>query len=113
MECVIDIESDSLTPTRVYCIVAKDIHTSEIHKWVEDECYTSFPKFAENVTKFIGHNIISFDAPVLNNLAWCALQLGNDAALDYAQRAVKRSPENARVLDTLGVVLLRSPMVGP
>lgn len=69
MECVIDIEADSLDPTVIHCIVAKDTKTGEVYKWREEECTSLFPSFASNVTKFIGHNIISFDMPVLNRLA--------------------------------------------
>lgn len=52
------------------------------------------------------------DPHVLNNLAWAELHLGREAgietALDLAQRAAKLRPEDARVLDTLGVALTRA-----
>ena len=75
MECIIDIEADSLQPTVIHCIVVKDIKTGEVRHWSEGECLTDFPKFASLVTKFIGHNIISFDAPALNKLVGTAINL--------------------------------------
>jgi putative PEP-CTERM system TPR-repeat lipoprotein len=52
------------------------------------------------------------DAHVLNNLAWSELELRRDdglkRALEYARKAAELRPEEARILDTLGVVLLRS-----
>jgi putative PEP-CTERM system TPR-repeat lipoprotein len=41
----------------------------------------------------------------LNNLAWTSGQLGDPKALGYAERAVKLAPNNAAVLDTLGMLL--------
>ena len=41
----------------------------------------------------------------LNNLAWAAGQIGDPAAIGYAQRAVKIAPNNAAALDTLGSLL--------
>jgi putative PEP-CTERM system TPR-repeat lipoprotein len=41
----------------------------------------------------------------LNNLAWTSGQLGDPKALGYAERAARLAPNNAAVLDTLGVLL--------
>ncbi|MEK9894941.1 MAG: DNA polymerase [Burkholderiaceae bacterium] len=68
MELVLDIETDSLNATKVYCIVGMDLHTSKVYHWAENLCYTDFVSFCKNVNKFIMHNGISFDAPVLNRL---------------------------------------------
>ncbi|HKO87474.1 MAG TPA: XrtA/PEP-CTERM system TPR-repeat protein PrsT [Burkholderiales bacterium] len=42
----------------------------------------------------------------LNNLAWLAGQLGDPAALTYAEKAKQIAPQNPAVLDTLGMLLL-------
>ena len=68
MHAVLDIETDSLDATVVHCIVAKDRQTGKVYSWKEQECYTDFPLFCSKVDKFIMHNGISFDAPVLNKL---------------------------------------------
>jgi putative PEP-CTERM system TPR-repeat lipoprotein len=41
----------------------------------------------------------------LNNLAWASGQMGDPKAIGYAERAVKLAPNNAAVLDTLGMLL--------
>ena len=49
------------------------------------------------------------DADLMNNLAWQFAQnaLGLDAALKYAQRAVKLKPKDANIADTLAEVYLQ------
>lgn len=68
MEVVLDIETDGLDATEIFCIVAKERESGKIHVWKEQQCYETFPLFAKRVSKFIMHNGISFDAHVLNNL---------------------------------------------
>ena len=68
MKVVADIETDSLDATIVHCIVCKDIDNGKVYRFRQDECYREFPDFAANVTTWIGHNFLSFDAPVLNRL---------------------------------------------
>jgi putative PEP-CTERM system TPR-repeat lipoprotein len=43
----------------------------------------------------------------LNNLAWIAGELGDPKALEYAARAVRLAPNDAGVLDTYGMLLVR------
>ena len=44
---------------------------------------------------------------VLNNLAWACFRTKDDCALGYAERAYKLAPNDANVLDTLGVIRLQ------
>lgn len=92
MKVVFDIESNGfldhtsidytaspyklLDTFKVHCIVAKDIDTGEIYKFVQDECYSVFPTWSKQVTMWIGHNIINFDMLVLK------LALGLDYKID-------------------------------
>jgi len=64
---IVDIETDSLNPTKIHCIVAKDLETSKVEIWDHSNLNT-FKSWSTNVNKFIMHNGISFDAPVLNRL---------------------------------------------
>ena len=48
------------------------------------------------------------DATVLNNLAWVAAKLGDDRALEYAERAYALSPDTVSTLDTLGAILVEN-----
>ncbi len=69
MKVVCDAETDGLNPTKVYCIVAKDISKGgKVYTFIEDQCYKEFPKFARNVEHWIGHNYLSFDAKVFKDL---------------------------------------------
>lgn len=43
----------------------------------------------------------------LNNLAWASGELGDPKAVGYAERAVKLAPNNASVLDTMGMLLVK------
>jgi len=45
---------------------------------------------------------------VLNNLAWCYLQIKDKRALETAEKALKTSPGNPGVMDTLGWILVES-----
>jgi DNA polymerase I-like protein with 3'-5' exonuclease and polymerase domains len=46
---------------KIHCIVAKDIDTGKIYKFVQDECYSKFPEWSKQLTTLIGANIINFD----------------------------------------------------
>jgi DNA polymerase I-like protein with 3'-5' exonuclease and polymerase domains len=77
MRVVFDIESTNLLNSdtidyttspytlkdsfKIHCIVAKDIDTGKIYKFVQDECYTKFPEWSKQLTMLIGANIINFD----------------------------------------------------
>jgi len=44
--------------------------------------------------------------PMLNDYAWSLLQLKDDRALGYAERAYKRAPKSPAIADTLAAILL-------
>ena len=75
MEVVLDIETDDLNATEIFCIVVKERESGKIHVWKEQQCYETFPLFAKRVSKFIMHNGISFDAHVLNKLTSVSIDL--------------------------------------
>lgn len=64
---VIDIEADSLTPSVVWCMAWKDIHSKE-NGVITD--YAEIRQFFDARKDFfvVGHNILGYDAPVLNRL---------------------------------------------
>jgi putative PEP-CTERM system TPR-repeat lipoprotein len=54
--------------------------------------------------------IIAIDgsnALALNNLAWISGELGDPKAIGYAERALKLAPNNAAILDTYGMLLVK------
>ena len=67
MRAVVDIEADSLNPTKVHCVVAKDVDTGKVYPFPPNLLH-GFRDWSLGVKQFIMHNGISFDAPVLNRL---------------------------------------------
>lgn len=74
----IDIEADSLTPRIVYCLCYENIKTRKKGSLTD---YESIKRFIESVRqsggKFIGHNSIKFDIPVLNRLVGTKIALAD------------------------------------
>ena len=71
---IVDIETDSLQPTLIHCIVAKDHQTSQIQVWDHSNLDT-FKDWAKTIDRFVMHNGISFDAPNLNKLLGTQIKL--------------------------------------
>ena len=61
----IDIETDGLDATKIWCAVTKDIDTGEVNTWLEA---TGLRQYINEQDLLIGQNIIGFDLPVLNRL---------------------------------------------
>ena len=82
MKCILDIETNGLLDeaTNVHCIVAYDIDGKKPYVFKGDECRVRFPNFARNVSQFIMHNGLSFDAPMLNKL--CGTEIKDNSILD-------------------------------
>ena len=62
---IFDIEADGLDPTVVWCIVAKELNGA-VHKFDNTQIAEGI-KFLEDADVLIGHNIIGYDIPVLQN----------------------------------------------
>jgi len=77
MRVISDIEANGIYPTKIWCVVCYDPDAKEWHRFVEDEVYTEFPKFAEKVEKWIGHNFINYDAFWLNTLVGTHIHLSS------------------------------------
>ena len=76
MNLVVDIETDSLDATKIYCIVARNMESGDNYAFVGDDCYDKFPKFIKkHAEKIVMHNGVGFDAPVLNRLARTNIRL--------------------------------------
>lgn len=89
----IDIEANGFTPTKVWCLCAVNIATGEevsltdshqIKLWMDER--------KSEGCKFVGHNIIGYDAPVLNRLLKTTLTI-------------------ATIIDTLIMSMLYSPSI--
>jgi len=67
MKVVLDIETDTIDATVVNCIVAKDIDTNVSTVFDPDNMHV-FKSWSKDIDKYIMHNGLSFDAPILNRL---------------------------------------------
>ena len=65
---VIDIEADDLKATKIWCVVVKNLETGVVQSFKDKE---SFDAFHQGCHRYIGHNLLSFDAPTLNHV-WAA-----------------------------------------
>ena len=66
MKIIFDIETDDLNASKIWCIVAKEIK-GNFYKFGPDKLDDALELLASADT-LIGHNIISFDLPVLKRL---------------------------------------------
>ena len=66
MKLIFDIETDDLDATKVWCIVAKELD-GKSYRFTPDEIEDGI-KLLQDADTLIGHNIIGFDLPVLDNL---------------------------------------------
>jgi DNA polymerase I-like protein with 3'-5' exonuclease and polymerase domains len=67
LKVVLDIETDQIDASVVNCIVAKDIDTNVSTVFEPDNMHV-FKNWSKNIDKYIMHNGLSFDAPILNRL---------------------------------------------
>lgn len=73
MQVICDIEANSLVrPTKIWCIVCKDIATGRVEIFrnlVTDEAERNrFSIYADAVTRWVGHNFLGYDWPVIHDL---------------------------------------------
>ena len=88
---VFDIETDSLKPSKIWCLVAKNIDSGQLYTFgpeqIEQAC-----DLLEKSTYLVGHNILGYDIPVLERLT--------------GRKVVS---ENTKVVDTLILSRLFNP----
>ena len=73
---VLDIETDSLNPTIIHCVGVQDYDTGCMLSFVGKEIHTKLVDFInKKERKYIMHNGVSFDAPVLNKLLGVKIKL--------------------------------------
>ena len=64
---IFDIETNGLAPTKVWCIVTKDIDTGSVVTYVEGQ-WSQFNKAIAQAQEVIGHNIIGYDIPACKRI---------------------------------------------
>ena len=67
MNLVFDIETDGLDPSKIWCLSVLDVDTKTQMSYGPTELEEGL-SILKQADKLIGHNIIGFDIPVINNL---------------------------------------------
>jgi DNA polymerase-1 len=67
LRIVLDIEADGLQPTKIHCVVLKDIDTGRIYEFFEAVVLQKFLE-RQRISLVVSHNGFSYDWPVLCRL---------------------------------------------
>lgn len=80
---IADIEANGLAPTKIWCIVCKDVKTKEVFKFRprtalggHAEFKEDFLKFVKEVDVWIGHNFLGYDLLWINKLMGTDIKIG-------------------------------------
>ncbi|WP_297365376.1 XrtA/PEP-CTERM system TPR-repeat protein PrsT [Thauera sp.] len=57
------------------------------------------------------HEMAPQNALILNNLAWAAKEVKDPKALEYAEQALRLAPDNAAIIDTVGMIQVEQGQV--
>lgn len=95
---ILDIETNTSFDT-IWIVVTKDIDTGEIKCHKEANSLRSFLKETDTI---IGHNVISFDAPILNRLWNTKIRFNQLADTLVMSRLANPVRENGHSLDAWG-----------
>lgn len=87
MHVVADIETNGLlNPDKIWCIVCKDVDTGEVYTFKnvvdDEEERRRYLRFDANVTRYIGHNWLGFDYPVLSRLLGLPMGTAVERSID-------------------------------
>ena len=98
MRVVLDIETN-LSHAHIWLCVTKDIDSGEVKTWKAAEPLSLYLKDA---TLICGHNLIGFDAPILNRIWSTKIRLSQVYDTLIASRLLDPSIENGHSLDAWG-----------
>lgn len=101
MRLALDIETD-LSHKKIHVVVTKDIDTGEVKTW---KATTGLNDYLSKATLLIGHNIISFDAPILNRIWKTKIRLRNVFDTLIVSRLLDPSREQGHSLEAWGLTL--------
>ena len=96
---IIDIETDSLDATCIWCVVCKEIHNTEYKVFRDSK---SLNNYIHRDDVFIAHNGITFDFPVLNRLWGTKFKLSNVEDTLIMSRLFNPEREGGHSLDAWG-----------
>ncbi len=97
---IFDIECDGLKPTKLHCLVAKELG-GEVHEFTPDRLAEGIA-FLSSADTLIGHNILRFDLDVIKKLTGVDLYHKNIEDTLVMSRLFKPIRENGHSLKTWG-----------
>ena len=98
MKIVLDIETD-LSHKKIHLAVTKNLDTGEVKTW---KAATGLNDYLSKATVLIGHNIIGFDAPILNRIWKTKIRLKNVFDTLIVSRLLDPSREQGHSLEAWG-----------
>ena len=98
---ILDIETN-LKHDTIWCCVTKDITTGDTKVWTEAESLKSYLRVDDLL---VGHNIIGFDAPILNRLWNLKIRLSQVRDTLVMSRLANPQREGGHSLDAWGKTL--------
>ena len=101
MRIVLDIETN-LAHDQIWLCVTKDIETGEVRKWKHPN---GLNDYLSKATMLLGHNIIGFDAVILNRIWKTKIRLKNVFDTLIVSRLLDPSRENGHSLEAWGQTL--------
>lgn len=101
MRIVLDIETN-LAHDKIHVVVTKDIDTGEVKLWKQAD---NLLEYLKDVSLIIGHNVIGFDAPVLNRCWKTKIRLNQVYDTLIVSRLLDPSRENGHSLEAWGQTL--------
>ena len=96
---VADIETDSKA-SKIWCLVTQDLDTKEVTVW--REASEELREYLNKAEVIVGHNFISFDAPILNRLWKTKIRLSQVFDTLILSRLLNPSLEDGHSLDSWG-----------
>ena len=99
MRIVADIETDSKA-SKIWCLVTQDLDTKEVKVWQETS--EELKEYLNKAEVIIGHNFISFDAPILNRYWNTKIRLSQVFDTLILSRLLNPVRENGHSLDSWG-----------
>lgn len=101
MKIVLDIETN-LAHDQIWLCVTKNLETGEVRKWKHPN---GLNDYLSKATTLVGHNLISFDAVILNRIWKTKIRLKNVFDTLVVSRLLDPSRENGHSLEAWGQTL--------
>ena len=100
-QLVLDIETN-MDQSTIWCCVTMDRSTQEVKVWTTKE---NLNEYISNYSTIVGHNIVSFDAPILNRLWGTKIKLSQCKDTLLLSRLVNSAIEGGHSLKSWGIRL--------